>query len=106
MSLFGNQNFINQVAKEMGVTHLEEDVAAVLQTLVEVETRKFIQQASKHCQSDLRDEITFEDFQNALVDLKHSEFVLIEQEEDYIRDGSFYIRRDPTYKSAKNFIEE
>ena len=44
--------------------------------------------------------------QNALVDLRHSDLVLVEQEENYVKDGSFYIRRDPVHKSAKAFIEE
>lgn len=36
MSLFSNQNFINQIAKECGVHNLEEDVSAMLQVLVEI----------------------------------------------------------------------
>ena len=104
MSLFGNQNFINQVAKEVGLPNLPEDVAALLQTLVEIETRKFIQQGAKIARSDARDELSFEDLESALIDMRHSEIVLVEQEEDYVRDGSFIVRRDPVYSSARNFI--
>lgn len=55
MSLFSNQNFINQIAKEMGVPNLDEEAAAILQTLVETETRRFIEHASKFSRCDSRD---------------------------------------------------
>lgn len=55
---------------------------------------------------DCRDQIDFEDIENALGNLNHNDLVLVDQEERYIRDGSSYIRRDPVYTSAKNFIEE
>lgn len=36
MSLFGNQNFMIQIAKEIGCPHLSEDTAAMMQLLVEI----------------------------------------------------------------------
>lgn len=55
MSLFSNQNFMNQIIHESGCAKLPEDVTAMLQTLVEIETRKLVQQAGKFARNDRRD---------------------------------------------------
>ena len=61
MSLFSNQNFINQIVKECGLSNLEEEVSTMLQVFVELETRKLIQEAGKFMKNDCRDAIDFED---------------------------------------------
>jgi hypothetical protein len=61
MSLFSNQNFINQLVKECGLNNLEEEVSTMLQVFVEMETRKLIQEAGKFMKNDCRDSIDFED---------------------------------------------
>lgn len=44
--------------------------------------------------------------EHGLGNLGHGDLVVVEQEERYVRDGSFYVRRDVVYGSAKNYIEE
>lgn len=72
MPLINNQNFIKLIAKEMGCPHLSKDVEAILQLLVEIETRKVIQKAGKFMHSDRRDLLSFDDISIALQDLGHS----------------------------------
>lgn len=55
MSLFSNQNFINQISRECGVPPFDEEVCAILQTFVEIETRRIIQEAGKFMKVDGRD---------------------------------------------------
>lgn len=56
--------------------------------------------------SDRRDQIEFDDISVALQDLGHSEIILVDQDEEYTQDGSTFIRRDPIFRSAKEFLEE
>lgn len=56
----------------MGCPHLSKDVEAILQLLVEIETRKVIQKAGKFMHSDRRDLLSFDDISIALQDLGHS----------------------------------
>lgn len=56
--------------------------------------------------NDSRDTIHFEDVENALLDLNHHDIHLLDQEENFFRDGSTFIRSDPLFKTAKDFIEE
>lgn len=57
--MFRNQNYMNQIMKEIGVQRLDEETCDMLQAFVEIETRKLIQHASKFMRSDSRDEINF-----------------------------------------------
>lgn len=59
MSLFGNQNFINQIIKEIGLSKVNEETCEILQALVEIETRKLIQHSAKFMNSDHRDQMNF-----------------------------------------------
>lgn len=106
MSIFRNQNFMNQIIKEFGLQKVDEETSDILQAFVEIETKKLIQHSANFMRSDSRDEINFEDVSNALSDLNHSDLTLVDQEETYIRDGSTFIRSDPLFKTPNDFIEE
>ena len=55
MSMFRNQNYMNQIMKEIGLQKVDEETCDMLQAFVEIETRKLIQHASKFMRSDSRD---------------------------------------------------
>jgi histone H3/H4 len=76
MSLFTNQNFISQIIKQQGaVDFFDADTYAVLQALVEAETRKMVEKASKFMHSDRRDYLTPDDIENAMKDMGHDDLV-------------------------------
>jgi histone H3/H4 len=77
MTLFTNPNFIDHIVKSQAADlHITQEHYAVLQTLIELETRLLVETAIKFMRRDRRDALITEDVALAAKENLHSEMVL------------------------------
>lgn len=84
MTLFTNPNFIDHIVKSQAADPLiAQDQYALLQTLIELETRHLVETALKFMRRDRRDVISADDVVQAARENMHGEMVLTVQGAEY-----------------------
>lgn len=84
MTLFTNPNFIDHIVKSQATDSLiGQEHYALLQTLIEFETRLLVETALKFMRRDRRDTLSADDIAQAAKENMHAEMVLTAQGTEY-----------------------
>jgi histone H3/H4 len=101
MTLFTNPNFIDHIVKSQAADSLiGQEHYALLQTLIELETRHLLETALKFMRRDRRDALSAEDLVQAAREQHHGEMVLLVQGAQYESKNEQIFRVDRTYASS------